>query len=433
VNLISDTTTKKNATDLSSNLPNDSHKAERLNALNYFNQYGYPNVHHEEWKYLNLDNIKNTPFNHNATTIAPDKTDLVKFKIAGNEAIVLVFLNGVYHPELSDLNNNAVPFTLTAIESLDTKPYFGKLVSLENEPFNALNTAYQHGGLMLRIEDSQHIQQAIHLLYLTDSATKPVAAHPRTLIVAGKHSKVQIIASYHTFNHQLSLTNSLTEFFVEEGAYVEYDIKQNEGNQAMQVNRVYANVKRNAVFDICTVTVGGKLVRNNLDIKLSESNASAHLYGLTLASDGQVIDNHTVVDHASPNCESNQLYKNILDGNAQGVFNGKIFVRKDAQKTNAFQSSKNVLLSNEAVMNAKPQLEIFADDVKCSHGATTGQLDDDALFYFRSRGIGERDARALLNYAFAGDVIDKINNAHLKANLLKILAQKLNTAVEFES
>jgi Fe-S cluster assembly protein SufD len=225
----------------------------------------------------------------------------------------------------------------------------------------------------------------------------------------------------------------VTEFFVEETASVEYDIKQNEDSlSAYHINQTFVKQQRNSTFDICTVTIGGKLVRNNLNIVLNDVNCTAHLYGLAIATGQEIIDNHTLVDHASPLCQSNELYKNILNGSAHGVFNGKIFVRKDAQKTNAFQSNKNILLSKDAVMNAKPQLEIYADDVKCSHGATTGQLDEDALFYLRSRGINENDARALLNFAFASDVIEKINNESLRRNLLKLLSQKLGSHIEFD-
>jgi Fe-S cluster assembly protein SufD len=404
----------------------------RKSAIDTFNNIGFPTSKDEDWKYLDLSPIKNTPFNHRAAACTNlTASEIEKYKIAGTDAVTLVFVNGVYCAELST-PHKADTFSIEFIETDNALQWFGKLAATEHQPFIALNTAFHHEGLFIHIKKGMEVKQTIHLLHLNDARQEAVAAHPRNLVVAENNSKVQIIATYHSLNHFPSLTNSVIEFFVGENAFVEYDVKQDENEKALQINQVYAQQKRNSVFDISTVTIGGKLVRNNLHIELAEPGCTAHLNGLTVAGENQTVDNHTLVDHASPNCESFQLYKNILDDDAHGVFNGKIFVRQDAQKTNAFQSSKNVLLSDNAVMNAKPQLEIYADDVKCSHGATTGQLDEEALFYFRSRGIGKKDALALLNYAFAGDVIEKINNDAMKADLLKQLAQKLRTDIEFE-
>ena len=413
------------------NIASEKLTPERKLAIDTFNKSGFPSLKDEEWKYLDLSVLKNTPFNHQAPACTKlTLSDIEKYKVAGADAITLVFINGVYCPELSSQNRDS-GFSIESVESELASRWLGKLAKAD-EPFIALNTAFHHGGLLIHINAEQEVKQTIHLLHFNDSRQEAVAAHPRNLVVAEKNSKVQLIATYHSLNNFTSLTNSVTEFFVGENAFVEYDVKQDENEKALQINYVYAQQKRDSVFDISTVTIGGKMVRNNLNIALTETGGTAHLNGLTVGGKNQTVDNHTLVDHASPHCESFQLYKNILDDNAHGIFNGKIFVRQDAQKTNAFQSSKNVLLSDVAVMNAKPQLEIYADDVKCSHGATTGQLDEEALFYFRSRGIGKKDALALLNYAFAGDVIEKINNDALKADLLKLLAQKLNTEIEFE-
>lgn len=414
------------------NIASEKLTPERKLAIDTFNKSGFPSMKDEEWKYLDLSVLKNTPFNHQAPACTKlSLSDIEKYKVAGADEITLVFINGAYCPELSSQKRDD-SFSIEPVESDRSKQWFGKLASAK-QPFIALNTAFHHGGLLIYIQPEKEVKHTIHLLHFNDSRMESVAAHPRNLVVAEKNSKVQLIATYHSLNNYTSFTNSVTEFFVGENAFVEYDVKQDETDSALQMNYIFAQQKRNSVFDISTVTIGGKLVRNNLNILLTETGCTAHLNGLTVAGKNQTVDNHTLVDHASPNCESYQLYKNILDDKAHGIFNGKIFVRQDAQKTNAFQSSKNVLLSDDAVMNAKPQLEIYADDVKCSHGATTGQLDEEALFYFRSRGIGKKDALALLNYAFAGDVIEKINNQALKADLLKLLAQKLNTEIEFES
>lgn len=418
-----------------SELYGKSFPALRVQAMEEFNRIGFPSSKNEEWKYISLASFQKNNFAvaNAATKVNLTREDIQPYKVAGNKAAVLVFVNGLYQENLSDLTQVSDKIKLAVIDEHSSSSYFGKQVKITNEHFNALNTAFHSGGILIHVPANVQVENTIHLLHINDSRTEPFSSFPRNLLVVDKNAKAQVIASYHSLNDDnASFTNAVTEIFVGENAFVEFDVKQNETEKAVQVNHVYAKQQRNSVFDICTVTVGGGLVRNNLDILLSEENCTAHLYGLTIAGDNQIVDNHTVVDHAHPHCESNQLYKNILDGKAQGVFNGKIFVRKDAQKTNAFQSSKNVLLSNDATMSAKPQLEIFADDVKCSHGATTGQLDDDALFYFRARGIGEADAKALLNFAFAGDVIEKINNEPLKQNLLKLLAEKLNTSLVFE-
>jgi Fe-S cluster assembly protein SufD len=409
----------------------------RRNAMDEFLKIGFPTIKHEEWKYTNISPILKTSFNpaNPALKATISKEEIEQYKVAGKDATVVVFINGRYYADLSDISSGVQNIKITSLAS-DTdfvKNYFGKLASFEKETFVALNTAFHFDGVLIHICENT-VAKPIHILHISDSRVEGIASYPRNIVVVDKNSKAQIISTYHSLNNSNhSLTNVVTEIFVGENAYVEYDIKQDETDLACQINQTYVKQQRNSTFDISTVTVGGALVRNNLNILLSDIGCTAHLFGLAIAGGDQVIDNHTVVDHASPQCQSNELYKFILDGKSHGVFNGKIFVRKDAQKTNAYQSNKNILLSRDAIMNAKPQLEIFADDVKCSHGATTGQLDEEALFYLRSRGIGEQNAKALLNFAFASNVIEKINNESLKHNLLQILSKKLNSNITFDS
>lgn len=423
--------------DFKSFLPLHGHvfKTLREQSMQAFLETGFPKAKEEEYKYLNLSSLSGFRFNRARATFKSTitRSEIQSFKVAGSDALVLVFVNGIFQPSLSDLENEVDGmYTGTEMDSV-LAGSFGQSVEINGHAFNALNTAFFMDCACVYIHENKQTSRPVHIMHLTDSRIDQVAVFPRNLIVAGKNSKAQILVTYHSFEGEFSsLCNSVTEVFVEENAFVELDIKQSEVEMAIHFNQVYATQKKNSLFDISTVTIGGGLVRNNLTIRLTETNCTAHLYGLTLGDRKQVVDHHTVVDHMSPNCMSNQLYKCLLDGESQGVFNGKIFVRKNAQKTNAYQSSKNVLLSDKASMNAKPQLEIFADDVKCSHGATTGQLDDDALFYFRARGIGEQDARALLNFAFASDVIEKINNQSLRKDLLKLLAEKLNSQIEFD-
>lgn len=242
-----------------------------------------------------------------------------------------------------------------------------------------------------------------------------------------------MVESYHTLGAgALTFNNVVSEVVVGKAARVHYSKIQVEGDEAQHINYHKVNMARDSYQHLTTLTLGGAIVRNNLNIRLDAEQVNAYLNGLYVLNQKQVIDNHTLVDHAMPNCYSNELYKGIIGDQAQGVFNGKIWVREDAQKTNAYQSNKNLLLSNQASMNTKPQLEIYADDVKCSHGATTGQLDDEALFYLRARGIGETVARSLLNHAFAADVIEQVENETLRESLMQLLDVKLS-ALQIEA
>jgi len=408
--------------------------ALRKSSMEAFKQHGFPGQKHEEWKYFNLAPLLQERFTIATASVKSNITRemVARYKVAGENAIMLVFVNGIFRPDLSDTDKNKT-ITAGSILNHETEDFIGKSGDVNEEPFLALNNAFFSDGACIRIPAGARVENPVHILHLNDSRTEQTASFPRNLIIAEKNSKAQVIATYHSLTpDKHSFCNAVTELFLNPGSFLELDIKQNEEASSFHIGQVYASLQRDCTFDICTVTLGGGMVRNNLLIRLNDTNCTAHLNGLTLAGGNQVVDHHTVVDHASPGCYSNQLYKGIFDGHAHGVFNGKILVRRDAQKTNAYQSNKTVLLSHDAVMNAKPQLEIFADDVKCSHGATTGQLDEDALFYFRARGIGEQDAKALLNFAFASDVIQKINNDSMKENVLKLLSEKLHAQIEFD-
>ncbi len=234
------------------------------------------------------------------------------------------------------------------------------------------------------------------------------------------------MTSFHSLSAQNeSLVNSVTEVVCMQNAAVDMELIQTEGDNASHINNLHVVQHRDSRVSINTITLGGKVVRNNLHARLAESNCETHLYGLYLGEGHQMIDNHTTIDHAMPHCQSNELYKGVVGDHATAVFNGKVYVRPDAQKTNAFQENKNIVLSDTANVYTKPQLEIYADDVKCSHGATTGQLDEDSLFYLQSRGIGKEAAHALLINAFANDIIENITLDTLKQNLLEIIAGRL--------
>ncbi len=411
-----------------------NHISLRKDAIETFNRLGFPSRKHEEWKYTDISPLLKKhfrPFSFLDKSHVRAK-DIEPFLIV-DDAFLIVIENGKFNGALS---SQEIPKGLIIDSFSKTKhpafeQHYAKYASYKNESFVALNTAFNNDGLFIYAEQGKVLEKPIHILNIS-SGKESASCFPRTLIIAGKNSHLKITASYHSLNSNNYFVNGVNEIVTEENSQLEFYMVQNEGHNCYHFNNTFANQNKTSTFNICTVSFGGMIVRNNLNIVLDDENCTSHLYGLYILNEDQLIDNHTLVDHAKPNCYSNELYKGLIDGNAQGVFNGKIFVRKDAQKTNAFQSNKNILLSDNASMNAKPQLEIYADDVKCSHGATTGQLDDEALFYMRARGINENDAKAFLNFAFASDVIQNIKIDSLKDNLLKLLAAKLNSNIEFD-
>ncbi|REJ82824.1 MAG: Fe-S cluster assembly protein SufD [Bacteroidetes bacterium] len=410
----------------------------RKDAINRLSELGFPTTKHEEWKYTNISPILKGDF----TLITDDQffltqEDIKPFLFAGKNSILLVFENGRFNEALSSIPENSEGIVLGNLSDHFTHPavksHLGKYAGYKDESFIALNTAFVNDGAFLYIPANGSCEQVVHILYLNDTRKHATVMYPRNLIVAEKNSSLKVLESYHTLGHiNQSFSNSVTEILVEENAAVEMCKLQAENAIANHISHTEVNQTANSRFNISTITFGGNVVRNNLHIVLDGVQAEARLYGLYLIDGKELVDNHTLVDHASPNCYSNELYKGILDEHAQGVFNGKVLVRQDAQKTNAYQSNKNILMSDDAVMNTKPQLEIFADDVKCSHGATTGQLDEEALFYLRSRGIGEKDAKAFLNIAFAAEIIRNISSQYLQDRLMQLVEARLKKINSYE-
>ncbi len=398
-------------------------------AVETFKRLGFPSTKNEEWKYVNVQQILPDQPVFSAAPARLTAVDLKSFLIAGNNVHLLVFENGIYRADLStsETINNLVIGPISLLKDNQTfKNNFGKVVSFGTEPFVALNTAVDHEGVFIHVPVNTVIEKTIHILHVNTNEQPDRITSIRNLIVADKHASISIVESYHSLNQQCNgLINAVNEIVVHENARVELCKAQLDSDAASQINFTQTIQEKSSTFDTVTVTLNGRLTRNNLHIKLNDTNCTSHLFGLYILDGDQITDNHTLVDHAMPNCYSNELYKGVIGGKASGVFNGKIFVRKDAQKTNAYQSNKNILLSDDATMNTKPQLEIFADDVKCTHGATTGQLDEEALFYLRARGIGEKSARTLLNIAFVADVLNNIKSDDLRATLQQKAEAKL--------
>ena len=304
--------------------------------------------------------------------------------------------------------------------------HFNHSASYLKDGINALNTAFvTKGAVFAAVKKGKIVSHPVYIYNITDGQ---VLALPRTLVHLGENAQIQIVETFASVSKSESLTNQVMEIVVEKDAILEYCKIQNENEHANQVSTTHIRQTGKSLVNAVTISLNGGIVRNNTNVVMEASYCEAHLYGLYFPKGNTLIDNHTVVDNVEPHCFSNELYKGMLDENGTGVFNGKIFVRQPAQKTNAFQSNKNVLLSDAASVNTKPQLEIFADDVKCSHGCTVGKLDEEGLFYLQSRGVPEKTAKAMLLHGFAGDILEKIKLAPIRAYVDQLIADRL----EFE-
>lgn len=383
----------------------------RESAFARFSDLGFPTFRSEEWRYTNIAPIARTTFEP-APVATADADKLAPFATG----IRLVFVNGrVQGPA------PALPCGLTFGALTEDVP-LAKYAAFNKDAFVALNTAFLNEGACLRVGRDTLIEEPIHLVYITVPGTEPVASHPRTLIIVGERAKCTLVETYAGTGAYLN--NAVTEIVVGAGANVDHYKIQIESREAFHIATLQAEVERNAHYSTTSIALGGSLVRNNSKTRLAEGS-EATLNGLYLVNAKQHVDNQLTVDHAQPSASSYELYKGILDGSATAAFNGKILVRKDAQKTDAKQTNKNLILSDDAVVNTKPELQILADDVRCTHGATIGQLDSEAGFYLQSRGIGKEDARSMLTYAFAQDVIDRIKIPSLKSALERTIFEKL--------
>ncbi len=404
----------------------------RRSAFEMFAQLGFPTNRNEEWRFTNVSQIAKANFKspQKSNISSVSKEDIEQFIIEKSAKHFLVFVDGFFAEDLSTLDslpNGVVIENLSAaIQSNKTTQYLSSVAKPEENPFNALNAAFIQDGVYISIPDNVEIENPIYCLFLSSGDDAPVAVHPRNLILAGKHSKCNVVEYYSCLKENVYLTNTITEIILDESASVNHTKLQRESEQAFHIGttHVYQNAASNFISN--SIALGGAIVRNNVLSKLDGEGSECTLNGLSLATGHQLIDNHTTIDHAKSNCPSHELYKSILDQKSRGVFNGKIFVRKDAQKTDAKQTNKTLLLSDEATIDTKPQLEIFADDVKCTHGATVGQLDANQVFYLRSRGFSKEQARDTLTTAFANDVIDRINNELLREKLYAMIFEKLH-------
>ncbi|ANQ48761.1 Fe-S cluster assembly protein SufD [Flammeovirga sp. MY04] len=398
----------------------------RTSAAEGFAENNFPSIKDEEWKYTNVKQLVSANYSFDVDSVNITTEDIKEYLIDGVE--VLVFINGKYNANLSNFTSSEKVYISTFAETLNSDKKsllldnFGKHAD-NNLPFVALNTASTTEGVFIHAKRNAIKEESVMILNVVTQSN--LVIQPRLLVIAEEGTQISFAERNAVINSaEGTLVNAVSEVTVAERANVAHIKIQDEDQSTQLVTVTEAKQADNSVYDNVTITTGGKLVRNNLNISLGE-HCEGHMTGLYLLNEKSFVDNHTMVDHKMPNSYSNELYKGILSGKSKAIFNGKIFVRQDAQKTNAFQSNKNILLSPDAVVDTKPQLEIWADDVSCSHGCTVGALDEDPMFYLRARGISEDKARALLTYAFAGDVIEKIKNEPIKRLVQEMVAREM--------
>jgi Fe-S cluster assembly protein SufD len=408
----------------------------RESAIASFEKLGFPTTRDEDWKYTSVDSIISTVYKrseHKASNKAVAAAEIGPLAFSGPADNRLVFVNGLYSPELSGLHGFPAG---TRVESLANalrdddgvlRSHLSRYVRYQEHSFVALNTAFIEDGALVLIPKGEMVEEPIHLIFVSTGQDRPVISHPRNLIVLEEGSQACIVESHVRTGSGAYFANAVTEIVGGEGASIEYYLLQREGNAGFHVGTLEAQLSRQCTLSAHSITLGGALVRNDVHVVLNGEGSECSLNGLYLVDGKQHVDNHTEIEHYKPRARSQELYKGILSGNGRGVFDGKILVHKDAQKSDARQTNKNLLLSENAVINTKPQLEIYADDVKCSHGSTVGQLDRDALFYLRSRGIPLGEAQSLLSYAFASEVISKIKIASMRAQLDDYLLTKFKS------
>ena len=409
----------------------------RTEALQNFEKLGFPTKKLEAWKYTSLNAVLKNDF-----SIFPNKentvefVDVKKYFIHDIDTYKIVFIDGKYSSFLSDTTHDGKDVCLLSSALSKSKykavieNYFNKIAKQDN--LTSLNTAFANEGAYIYIPKNVEVEKPIQIINFTTGNDIATMVQPRNLIVVEENAHVQIIERHQSLTENPVLTNVVTEIFAARNAIVDYYKIQNDKDNSSLVDNTYIEQKTNSVVSVHTFSFGGNITRNNLNFYQRGEHIDSILKGITIIEGKQHVDHHTLVHHIEPNCESHQDYKGIFDERSTGVFNGKVIVEKEAQKTNAYQQNNNVLVSDKSTINAKPQLEIFADDVKCSHGCTIGQLDNDALFYMQQRGIPKKEGKALLMYAFANTVLESVKIPEVKSRITKLIATKLGVNIGFD-
>jgi Fe-S cluster assembly protein SufD len=405
-------------------------KVLRASALHKFVSQGFPTIKDEEWRFTNVAPILDLALH------APEQparkvteAELKQYSFGDLNTRRIVFVDGHFAPELSNASGNGVDVLSmrNALTSPWVERHLARHANFEDNAFAALNTALFHDGVFVAVPARRVLERPIHILHIVTEPQSGAVFQPRNLIVVGEAASAKVIEHYITLGNGSAepyFTNAVTELVLGEDALLEHVKFQAESEKAFHIATLQAHQAKASVWTSHSISVGARLARNNIQTVLGDQGCNCIMNGLYLGRGDQLVDHHTVMDHSKPHCESHEYYHGILSDRARGVFNGKIFVRKDAQKTNAKQTNRNLLLSDDAVIDTKPQLEIFADDVKCTHGATVGQLDAKSLFYLQARGIPKPMARRMLIYAFASEVIERISLPQIREELDKVLMER---------
>ena len=410
----------------------------RARALRVFEDKGFPTKKDELWKYTSLEALIREDYSlFPKSEVNIELKDVKKYFLYDTDTYKVIFIDGVYSPFLSNTTHDGLDVCLMSAALSKPKyrslinTYFNKIAP-SDESLSALNTSYAKEGAFVYIPKKTVAEKPIEIIHFSSGDQDSLWLQPRNLIVIDKNSQVQIIERHQSLKEHAVVTNSVTEIYVHEEAFVDYYKLQNDLTTASLIDNTFIQQEKNSHASVHTFSLGGKLIRNNLRYFHKGKHILSTLKGLTILQGKQHVDHSTMVHHSQPNCESHQDYKGIFSERSEGVFNGQILVDKIAQKTNAFQQNNNVLLDDKATVNSKPQLEIFADDVKCSHGCTIGQMDEEALFYLRTRGIPKKEARALMTYAFANNVLESVQLPSLKKRINGQIAKKLGVNLGFE-
>lgn len=412
----------------------------REKAFARFEERGFPTTDLEEWKYTNVAPIARAQFlppSERKTGAPPAAEAVEKFVYEEARSSRLVFINGLYHPEFTALDGvgegvvvSDVAGALNGEHSEIVRSHLARLTAEEGGAFVDLNTAFAREGAFLYVPAETRAAAPVQLLFLSTHADEATSAFPRVLVVVERGGELDIIENYAATGESIYFTNAIVEAFVADGARLTHYKVQDESGSAFHVAATHAELGRDSFYDLTTVTLGSRLSRHDIDVRFAGEGAECFVDGLYIVGDGQHADTHSLIDHRRPRCVSHQNYKGILDGKSRAVFNGKVFVHRDAQQTDARQSNKNLLLSTDARVDTKPQLEIFADDVKCAHGATVGQLEEEELFYLLSRGLHPDLARNLLTYGFAEEIVEKIKFDSIRAQLDEAIINRLHARLE---
>lgn len=410
----------------------ESLRSARRAAFDRFQLRGFPTTRDEEWRHTPVSAIRSATFGHAGPDL-PAPSAVAPFLFETGVPHQVVVINGRFAPSLSSLNDLPAGVTIRSLREGRDQADAGssgfafrtaQALAPGATPFVDLNAAFVEDGIHIDVAAKTVVPQPVHVLFLTTAAS-PVLVSPRLVITAGEQAQIFVVESYGGLTDAASFTNAVTEVVVAAAGRVEHVKLQRESTSAFHLASTFIRADRTAVFTSQAITLGGRIARNDIAAELAGEGAEVTLDGVYVADGDSLVDTHTTIDHAMPHCPSHEVYKGILAGKARAVFNGKIIVREDAQKTDAKQTNKALLLTDEAQINTKPQLEIFADDVKCTHGAAIGQLDDDAMFYLRARGIAEDEARNMLIHAFAGDVLARISADVVSALALDLIDRKL--------